>query len=94
MRQSTKMRALAKIKGLNFADCVKIFGERNDRERRIAELARRRLTHEGELEIDDTTVISEADDNGSYVMAWIWLDFDGVPGLDKKLDQGAESDQF
>jgi hypothetical protein len=84
MRQPTKLRALAKIKGLNFVDCVKFFGERNDREQRIAELARERLTYEGELEIDDTTVISEPDDNGSYVMAWIWLDFSGVPGLDKK----------
>jgi len=76
---------------LNFADCVEFFGERNDRQRRIAARARLRLTHEGELEIDDRTVISEADDNGSYVMAWVWLDFAGVPGLDKELDKGTET---
>jgi hypothetical protein len=78
---------------LNFADCVEFFGERDDRQRRIADLARQRVTHEGELEIDDRTVISEADDNGSYVMAWVWLDFGGVRGLDKELDEGTESDE-
>jgi hypothetical protein len=93
MRQSTKLRALGRIKGLNFADCVEFFGERDDRQRRIGDLARQRLTYEGELEIDDTTVISEADDNGSYVMAWVWLGFGGVPGLDKELDKGTETDE-
>jgi len=84
MRRSTKLKALERIRGLNFADCVAFFGEKSDRERRIAMLGRERLTRDGELEIDDTTVVSEGEDNGSYVMTWSWVDFAGVPGLDKE----------
>ncbi|MGO9269820.1 MAG: hypothetical protein ACLQOO_06130 [Terriglobia bacterium] len=84
MKQMTKLGALARIKGLTFADCARYFGERNDRERRIAELARQHLTQEGQVEVDDTTVVSEGKDNGGYVMAWLWVDFAGVPGLDKQ----------
>jgi len=86
MRASRRLKALARIKGLSFADCVRFFGERNARERRIVELARTRLVHDGELEIDDVAVISEGLDNGSYVMAWAWVDFAGVPGLDKEAN--------
>jgi hypothetical protein len=86
MRQSTKLRALERIKGLNFSDCIKFFGERNKREKRVGALARARLSREGELEIDDMTVISEGDDNGSYVMAWVWLEYKGVLGLDKEAE--------
>jgi hypothetical protein len=92
MRQSTKLRALAKIKGLNFSDCVQFFGEKTGRERRTAAIARSRLSDEGQLEIDDTTVISEGEDNGSYVMAWVWVDFTGVAGLDKSTG-GADLEQ-
>ena len=86
MRTPTRLKALAKIKGLTFADCIRFFGERNARERRIVELARTRLLQEGELEIDDVAVISEGPDNGSYVMAWAWVDFAGVRGLDKEAN--------
>ena len=84
----TKQEALMAVKGLTFADCVEFFGERNDRERRIAELARERLTQEGELEIDEPTVLSEGDDNGTYIMAWAWVDFAEVPELDKVAGDG------
>ncbi len=33
---------------------------------------------DGELELDDNAVISEGEDNGAYVMAWIWVDFAGT----------------
>ncbi|HZO99877.1 MAG TPA: hypothetical protein VFD30_06270 [Terriglobia bacterium] len=83
VRKAAKYEALRAIEGLTFGDCVEFFGEQDSRERRIAKLARKRLTDPGELEIDEPTVLSEGDDNGAYVMAWAWVDFDGVPGLDK-----------
>lgn len=51
------------------------------REKAIRELAEAHVT-EGELEIDDGATISEGDDNGAYVQAWVWVSFVGTP-LDK-----------
>lgn len=36
----------------------------------------------GDLEIDDDAKVSEGDDNGAYVQAWVWVSFDGTT-LDK-----------
>lgn len=33
---------------------------------------------EGGLEIDGDAAISEGDDNGAYVAAWLWVDFAGT----------------
>ena len=33
---------------------------------------------EGELEIDAEALLSEGDDNGTYVAAWVWVDFAGT----------------
>jgi len=30
---------------------------------------------EGELEIDSDAKVSEGDDNGAYVQAWVWVSF-------------------
>lgn len=30
-------------------------------------------TREGELEVDDNAIVSESDDGGAYVMAWVWV---------------------
>lgn len=49
----------------------------------IIEMASKKYEREGTLEIDDNTVVSEGDDNGAYVQAWVWVDFTGTP-LDKK----------
>ncbi len=38
---------------------------------------------EGELEIDDDAKISEGDDNGAYVQAWVWVSF-----ADTELNKG------
>lgn len=84
MRVADRRRALKAIKGLTFADCVGFFGEATNRELRIAQLARQLLNREGELEVDDRAVVSEGDDNGAYVMAWVYLDFSGLAGLDKE----------
>jgi hypothetical protein len=31
------------------------------------------VNHQVNLEFDDTAVISESDDEGTYVMAWVWV---------------------
>ena len=37
----------------------------------------------GELEIDDSAVVSKGDDPGAYVMAWLWVS-DEDAGIDEK----------
>jgi hypothetical protein len=53
---------------------------KKERREKIVELARiqHETRREGELEIDDGAKLSEGDDNGSYVQAWVWVDFDGT----------------
>ena len=55
-----------------------------ERQRQIAiiELARQDPRLDDELEIDDDPKVSEGDDNGAWVQAWLWVDFSGTP-LDK-----------
>jgi HrpA-like RNA helicase len=56
--------------------------ESTERDRDIVALAHRRHHDEGALEIDASSTVSEGDDNGAYVQAWLWLPFEGTP-LDK-----------
>lgn len=55
------------------------------REGEIREMARDEHQREGEVEIDDNAILSEGDDNGTYVQAWVWVDFAGT-----KFDKGDE----
>ena len=55
---------------------------------RVRALARDKFEREGELEIDNNAVVSDGDDNGAYVQAWVWVPFDGTE-LDKE-DRGAQ----
>ena len=59
----------------------------DDEERRfeIIELSREQHQNDGELEIDDDARVSEGNDNGYYVGAWVWLDF-----ADTKFDKEME----
>jgi hypothetical protein len=52
------------------------------RRQNILELGRATLAREGELEFDDDAIASEGDDNGTYLQAWVWVDFSGT-NLDK-----------
>jgi len=82
------MKRLVAIDGLTFADCVRFFDERaTERERAIAELA---ATREGEVEVDNA-IVSESDDNGAYVLAWLWVDFAGT-AFDKDNDEDDNGD--
>jgi len=79
--------ALAKLKerGLTFNDCIEAFGVERD-EDRYASKAWEEKHRDGELEIDDTTVVSDSDD-GAYVLAWVWVD---LPTSDE--DEDSEDD--
>ena len=51
----------------------------------VVALAKDQWEKEGQVEIDANAVVSDGDDNGAYVQAWVWVDFDGTP-LDKEKD--------
>jgi len=55
---------------------------------RILKLARDTLRlSDGELELDDdNAIISEGDDNGTYISCWAWVDFSGTK-LDKEPEE-------
>lgn len=44
----------------------------------IRELAMERYSRGGDLEIEPDAIVSEGDDNGAYVLAWKWVDFEGT----------------
>jgi hypothetical protein len=51
---------------------------RTKREQAVFELAESTMDKEGELEFDIFCAVSEGDDNGAYVQAWVWVPFDGT----------------
>ncbi|WP_155646884.1 hypothetical protein [Burkholderia territorii] len=63
----------------------KVAGPVSARDRDIITLARQMVAREGEIEIDDSSIVSEGDDNGAYVLAWAWCSFQDTP-LDKTVD--------
>jgi len=54
-----------------------------DREKRIRDLAFDHYDSD-DIDIDLDAIVSEGDDNGAYVAAWVWVRFRGEPGLDKE----------
>lgn len=63
-----------------FGSYVNAYSERhdNDRYRRYRQAAQDQAVG-GELEVDDWAVISAGDDDGAYVMAWLWVPDDELP---------------
>ena len=59
--------------GLSFGECVHAFAAREDYDPAVIAAARRRYEREGEIEIDDSAIVSEGED-GAYVMAWVFVD--------------------
>lgn len=51
----------------------------------IVEMAKSEHEDEGTIEVDDNAIVSEGDDNGAYVEAWVWVSFSGTP-YDKDPD--------
>lgn len=56
--------------------------ETETRNAAIRQMAKDEWNKDGEIEIDDGAVVSEGDDNGAYVAAWVWVGFGGTE-LDK-----------
>jgi len=84
------MQELQELKkeGLGFSACIEVFGER--RENNPYATAVFEADHvDGELEVDDVTVVSMSDD-GAYVMSWIWVSDDEV-GIARDEDHGKTS---
>lgn len=79
-----------KAQGLSFTDCLYAFGE-SDENPYVA--AARDQARDGELEVDETTVVSEGADAGAYVGAWLWVsDEDAGIGADNEAQQEATAD--
>lgn len=69
-----KQAALAAIEGLEISDVLRFFYDRaSERDKEIAELA----PTDDEHEIDGA-ITSEGEDNGAFVLGWIWVDFAGT----------------
>ena len=68
---------------------VEITDAADVRRRAIIEIARERKQKEGVLEIDDGAQVSEGDDNGCYLAAWVWVEFAGTR-FDKETE-GSET---
>jgi hypothetical protein len=82
--------ALAAIEGLTFADCVRFFAA-PDSDPHVS--AASDIYHcDGEVEVDDITVLSEGDDAGCYVMAWVWVSDDDASETDEGAKLGDEDD--
>ena len=50
----------------------------SERDEAIRKLARDLYQRDGDLEFDEGCLVSEGDDNGAYVEAWKWVDFEGT----------------
>lgn len=61
-----------------------------ERRREIVSLADDVLGVEGHIEIDDDALLSEGENNGCYVQAWVWLPFDGTK-FDKEKEEENEN---
>jgi hypothetical protein len=44
----------------------------------IVQMARKAHAVDGVCEISDDAEVSDGDDNGAYVQAWVWVDFQGT----------------
>jgi hypothetical protein len=55
--------------------CENCHTQAEERRCEITELAREQREIEGAVEIDDNALLSEGNDNGCYVAAWVWVDF-------------------
>ena len=77
---------------LNDALCEDCHVAAEDRRLEIVELARNEHQQDGEVEIDDNAQLSEGNDNGCYVRAWVWVGFSGTP-FDKNKEENHEQDE-
>lgn len=77
-----EIKALMQANGLTLGNIIEAFREDTPRNKTIEKLVDN-LVKDGEVEVDRPIITSEGDDNGTYVMAWVWVDFAGTE-LDKE----------
>ncbi len=68
--------------------CPDCYLAAEERRSEIIDLAREQHGEEGAVEIDDNAQVSDGNDNGCYIQAWVWVDFDGTK-FDKVNDSGS-----
>lgn len=66
-----KMLLTMKQAGLTFAECINVFGVSSDMDPYAK--AAKAMAREGEIKVDDTTVLSGSDGEGDYVLCWMWV---------------------
>ncbi len=72
--------------------CADCHFDAEERRCEIIELARQEHQQDGEVEIDDNAILSEGNENGCYVQAWVWLDFDQTK-FDKSEKEEEETNE-
>lgn len=77
MRKIEDLNRLIDTEGLTFSECITAFASLRDETDLAFVSAAQDQAEEGELEVDDTAITSRADDDeGCYVMAWVWVPAD------------------
>ena len=67
--------------GGSFGEMVNYFAEQDDQvalRHYIDEAQNHQLVSDGTLEVADPGCVSKGDDNGAYVMAWLWVEDDEI----------------
>lgn len=59
--------------GFEFSDFVAPFGDDADSSPYVKAAREQVASQEGSLEVDEPTIVSQGDDDGAYVMGWIWV---------------------
>lgn len=67
-----ELERLKRQHDFDLSDALAFFGEARDTSDYVS-AARARLQVDGELEFDDPLVVSRGDDDGAYVMGWVWV---------------------
>lgn len=62
--------------------------EPDDRRQRIVDLAVEQHGMGENIDVDSDATVSEGDDNGCYVSAWVWVNFSGTE-FDKEADDSS-----
>lgn len=61
--------------GLTFGEALAAFTDRQSvEERALVEKAREEWHDGGRIEVDNEAVVSQGDEAGAYVMAWVWVE--------------------
>lgn len=79
--------------GLSFGEIVNQLGD-DDSDPYVAAAQQHRLLEEGTLEVDGWAVVSRGDDDGAYVVAWLWVSNKaaGIAGDEEEEEEEEEEE--